>query len=139
MESKGCRVRVNGLKGLVSSMERVQRQGLLAILPAYKTTSTESLQFISSIPPVRIQLDQIRYNASLRMSKMDPNHPIILRAYSTHLHQHLLQSPPPLDATTPPVQFDQANLVKRRKRPKCKTTLQDTACIIKHRPPQLIS
>ncbi len=69
-----------GLQGLCDKLDKVQNIALKVILPAWKTTPIKILQREAATPPIRHTIDYLCELASLRLHKLEPRHPLRIRA-----------------------------------------------------------
>lgn len=69
----------NGLKERTAKIDKAIRTAARAALPVWKTTPIPVLHRESGLPPAEVLLEQIRLRSSLRLRKLDQDHPLIRR------------------------------------------------------------
>ena len=100
-EKEGQQVN-NGLKQYVYKIDMAIRTAARAALPIWRTTPIPVLHRESGLPPAEVLLEQIRLRSSLRLRKLDSNHPLVKRidytpkAKNTRGRKPKWQRPPPL-------------------------------------------
>jgi ribonuclease HI len=125
--------RIPGAGKKLKELEKVHYAGLKFVLPCWRTTSRESLEKMSSIPPIEVILSQINKTESLRIASLPLSHPLQVRALSSiktanwvkdNLH----------GATIPPSIIVTDNKWGRWGRPRMQTRLQDLSKLFTPRP-----
>ena len=69
-----------GITNAVAKMDRVVKTSIRAILPVWRTTPIPVLHREGGILPAALMLEHIRRRSACRMQKLDPTHPVAVRA-----------------------------------------------------------
>ena len=84
-----------GTRGFIGRMERVQRQAVLQITGALRTTSTDLLLAHADIAPIESHIRKVCYSAALRIATLPQTNPIGKAARRAARH-HVKRLPSPL-------------------------------------------
>ena len=63
-------------KGLATKVDLIIRAALRAVLPVYRTTPIHMLHHAAGIPPAELLLDHASRRAAIRLTRLDPAHPL---------------------------------------------------------------
>jgi hypothetical protein len=69
----------NGKANQLKPLEKVQRRALLHMCAAFRTTPTIALEVEASLPPLHIQIKQIKAQFAIRLNKLPPSSPVLQR------------------------------------------------------------
>lgn len=78
--------------GLVKKMDVVQNIALRSALPVFRTTPIPLLQCAAGIPPIALTLDDLNRRFAIRLSRLDPDHPLKKRIRFRRSSEHTATS-----------------------------------------------
>lgn len=72
----------NGVDNLIEKLGKVTLTSARSILPVFSTTPSSVLYRESGLSPPELKLDEIALRATVRIRRLDPQHPLRTRAYA---------------------------------------------------------
>jgi ribonuclease HI len=103
----------NGKANQLKPLEKVQRRALLHMCAAFRTTPTIALEVEASLPPLHIQIKQIKAQFAIRLNKLPPSSPVLQRLGNHWRKGKKPKFPPPL----PPKLFNNSAMDNNRSTP----------------------
>lgn len=83
--------RTRGSIGTIRKISRVQRQALLAITGAYRTTATDVLEIYANVLPLELRIQNLCHQAAIRLASHPSSHPLqplVRRAAARTVKRH---------------------------------------------------
>ena len=101
--------KANQLKPLV----KVQRRALVQMCAAFSTTSTEALEIEASLPPLHLQIKQLKTQYAIRFNRLPSSSPVLQRLGNGWRKGKIPKFPP----TLPPKLFNNSIVDNNRSTP----------------------
>ena len=90
-------------KSLIHTLQVAQNEAVRCIGGVFRTTPTDPLHRLLSIPPIQFTIAKLRHQAQLRLTNLPPEHKLrTLTSFDpTRIHPDFISVPTPLTSLTP--------------------------------------